>query len=1635
MILENLYTYYLKSIKNNSLSRIVLVGVFLIFGLHGYGQVPTVSIIQNGNGQEAGPTPTSFTVSVAPGAAVDGSVDVFYAVLGSSTATAGDDYTALSGSITVGYTVAGGGSEDILVTVLDDVLVEGNETIVVELSADPSYTVAASPNNTATVTIEDNDSYIASINATDDASSEAGADPGTFTISLNTPNATGSPIVVNYTIDGSAGNTADYATIGTSVSIANGASTGTVTITPVDDALVEGNETVILTLASGTGYVVAASPNNTDTVNITDNDTYTASIAATDDTATEESSTTGIFTVSLNTPNATGSPIVVNYSIDGSAGNTADYATIGTSVSIANGASSGTVTITPVDDALVEGNETVVLTLASGTGYVVAASPNNTDTVNITDNDSYTASIAATDDTATEASSTTGIFTVSLNTPNATGSPIVVNYSIGGSAGNTADYATIGTSVSIANGASSGTVTITPVDDALVEGNETVVLTLASGTGYVVAASPNNTDTVNITDNDSYIASINATDDASSEAGADPGTFTINLNTPNATGSPIVVNYSIGGSAGNTADYATIGTSVSIANGASTGTVTITPVDDALVEGNETVILTLASGTGYVVAASPNNTDTVNITDNDTYTASIVATDDTATEASSTTGTFTVSLSTANTTGVPIIVNYSISGSATNTTDYGTLSGSVSIPNAASSAVVVISPVNDVLVEGAEIVTLTLAAGSGYAVAASPNNTATVTIEDNDNYIATISATDATASEAGPTTGTFTISLNTTNISGSPITVNYNVSGSADSGTDFNALSGSVTIPNGAQTSTVTLNPLDDSLVEGTESVTLTIVAGTGYTIGASSNSTVNISDNDTASIAINSATVTVNEAAGSVSFIVTLTGNVPSGFTVDYATSDQSASAGSDYTETNGTLNFTGTNGQNRTITVPILNDIFVEPSETFIVTLSNVNGSGTINITNNTGTASIVDNDSANLTIGDVVVNENTGPAIFTVTLTGNAAGSFTVDYATSNGSAIAGQDYAATSGTLNFTGASGESRTISVPINNDGAVEQDEDFTVTLSNVSNILVFLGDATGIGTIVDDEVCPAGNTAPPLDPAVDTIFCDSINQDLNEYVNNIPSGLTLVWSRVSDPYNVSGRLNNTVVTIAATYFGFYYDSANDCYSPAATLELELNFSPEISVEDPEPICEGGTVDLNVTVSEEATIRWFDSETGTTILAEGATFSPNVSSTTVFYVEASANDCTSARVPVTVTVFEQPNAGTATDIGSCSVAAGGPTTLDLDDTLTGADPGTWTIDTDPSGSLVIGANNIVDFEGLANGDYVFTYTTTGAEAPCSNESVSVTVTVVSCTVDSDNDGLLDGTENTLGTDPNNPDSDGDGIEDGVEVGDDTANPLDEDGDGIIDALDSNSMDSDSDGVVDQLDPANDDACIPNISAACRIDLQLEKTVDNASPTEGRQVIFTVTLTNLSQITVANVVINELIDSSLGFQYVSHVASNGIYDEVAGRWELMSVAPEEVSTLTITVTVPREGTFQNIASLVSSSPEDGNTANNVGTATVEVAPRSSDEPGFIFNQFSPNGDGINDILIINDIETYPNNTLEIYDRYGNQVLSITGYDNSWTGEGDNGELPKGTYFYILDLGEGSEVRKGWIQIIR
>lgn len=91
---------------------------------------------------------------------------------------------------------------------------------------------------------------------------------------------------------------------------------------------------------------------------------------------------------------------------------------------------------------------------------------------------------------------------------------------------------------------------------------------------------------------------------------------------------------------------------------------------------------------------------------------------------------------------------------------------------------------------------------------------------------------------------------------------------------------------------------------------------------------------------------------------------------------------------------------------------------------------------------------------------------------------------------------------------------------------------------------------------------------------------------------------------------------------------------------------------------------------------------------------------------------------------------------------------------------------------------------------------------------------------------------------------------------------------------------------------------------------------------------------------------------------------------------------------------------------------------------------------------VYNEFSPNGDGVNDYFKIDCISRYPNNTLQVYNRWGNIVFQTRSYKNDWDGT-PNGramvqpedQLPVGTYYYVLDLGDGSEPRTDWLYLNR
>jgi Ca2+-binding RTX toxin-like protein len=192
---------------------------------------------------------------------------------------------------------------------------------------------------------------------------------------------------------------------------------------------------------------------------------------------------------------------------------------------------------------------------------------------------------------------------------------------------------------------------------------------------------------------------------------------------------------------------------------------------------------------------------------------------------------------------------------------------------------------------------------------------------------------------------------------------------------------------------------------------------------------------------------------------------------TVNYATADGTAVAGSDYTATSGTLTFNPmTTSPTAPLSVPLVTDALDEPDETFFVNLSGA-FEGAVLAPNDQGAATIIDEDPLpSLSVSDATVvegNASSAPASFNVTLGAPSAKPITVRYVTTNGTASAPGDFESTAAQIAF--APGETqKTVSVNVVGDTTFERDESFTVNLSNPIN--ADIADGQGVGTIQNND-------------------------------------------------------------------------------------------------------------------------------------------------------------------------------------------------------------------------------------------------------------------------------------------------------------------------------------------------------------------------------------------------------------------------------------------------------------------------------------------------------------------------------------------------------------------------------------
>ena len=669
------------------------------------------------------------------------------------TATVGDDFATVSSfNVTIPPRRSSGQNTFIFIP-LPDVIAEGDETLTVS-------GISPLPVTSAELTIRDDYTASSSIALSlnpDEVTEDGGQQTVTVTAMLNAGART-ADTVVNVSVGGDTATVVDdFAAVGNfQITILATQTSGEAdfSLTPVNDGIAEGNETLQV---SGTGALTVTSAELT----LTDDDTASTGIALSLDPeqVTEQGGQqTVTVTAALNAGTRT-ADTVVTVSV---AGDTAtvvdDFATVGNfQITILATQTSGEAdfSLTPVNDGIAEGNETLQV---SGTGALTVTSAELT----LTDDDTASTGIALSLDPeqVTEQGGQQTVTVTAMLNAGARTADTVVNVSVGGDTATVVDdFAAVGNfqiTILATQTSATGTFSLTPVNDGIAEGNETLQV---SGTGALTVTSAELT----LTDDDTASTGIALSLDpeqVTEQGGQQTVTVTAALNAGTRTADTVVTVSVAGDTATVVDDFATVGNfqiTILATQTSATGTFSLTPVNDAIAEGDETLTVS-GTATGLTVDGA-----TLTLDDDDTASTGIELTLN-PTQVTEQGGQQTVTVTAMLNAGAhtaATVVNVSVAGdTATVVDDFATVGNfSITIPANQPSATGTFSltPVNDAIAEGAETLTV-----SGTATGLSVDG-ATLTLDDDDTASTGIELTlnpTRVTEQGGQQTVTVTATLN-----------------------------------------------------------------------------------------------------------------------------------------------------------------------------------------------------------------------------------------------------------------------------------------------------------------------------------------------------------------------------------------------------------------------------------------------------------------------------------------------------------------------------------------------------------------------------------------------------------------------------------------------------------------------------------------------------------------------------------------------------------------------------------------------------------------------------------------------------------------------------------------------------------
>ncbi|MBK8501163.1 MAG: hypothetical protein IPL46_02580 [Saprospiraceae bacterium] len=735
----------------------------------------------------------------------------------------------------------------------------------------------------------------------------------------------------------------------------------TISVPVNHDNMVEPDETFTVNLSGAPPHATISDGSGEGTIV---NDDTDVSVAVSPSSVLEDDAANLVYTFTRT--GVTTGMLTVNFSVGGTATFSSDYSQMGAStftsmagsVIFGAGNTMATVTVNPSLDSGVEPDETVVLTVTSGTGYNVGSPSFASGTIT---NDDADVSVAVSPLAVDEDGIPNLEFTFTRT--GAMTDMLTVNFSVAGTADFGTDYTQTGAatymamtgSVTMGSGNATAIVTIDPMADMDLEPDETVLLTVTTGTGYNIGSPSMATGTIT---NDDNSVSVAVSPSAVDENGVTNLIYTF-TRTDVTTGA-LVVNFDVGGTASLSSDYTESG---STTFGASSGTVTfsgmnpavsvtIDPSPDAIVEANETVVLTVTSGMGYGVGAPTGATGTITNDDAATLTLS-GGTAKNEGNMGMTAYTFTATLSAAVEGGFDIAYKTNDGSATIIDGDYTDNDGTLSFTGMVNEMKDIIVNVNgDMKVEDNETFTVALGPISMTSLVQQTAITVsggvqTDTITNDD--VATLTLTGGTSKNEGnmgTTEYTFTATLNAAVQDGFKVAYTTNDGSATIVDGDYSDNDGILSFLGTAnEMMMITVNVNGDAKVEANEDFTVALGAISMTSMvqalaisKSGSPQTGMITNDDMATITLTGPMPTNEGNSGTTPFVFTATLDNPvqGGLTVNFNVQDGTATDADDFeVATVSPLNFSGTMGEMQSITVNANGDNKVEVDEEFMVSL----------------------------------------------------------------------------------------------------------------------------------------------------------------------------------------------------------------------------------------------------------------------------------------------------------------------------------------------------------------------------------------------------------------------------------------------------------------------------------------------------------------------------------------------------------------------------------------------------------------------------------------------------------------------------------------------------------------------------